>query len=136
MATRISTAARNAAVSGVVELLDAGSGPGYVEIREGGQPATGDTAATGGVLATVVLADPAFAVVSAGVATADSIAVVSGTDDGDAGWFRAFDSDDNAVIDGNITISGAGGDMQLNTVTISIGVDFAVTSWTITMPGA
>lgn len=136
MATRISTAARNAGVGAVVGLLNAGSGPGYIQIRVGTQPATGQDAATGAVLATVVLADPSFGSPVAGVATADPIAVVSGTGTGTAGWFRAFDSDDNPVIDGAITVSGGGGDMQLNTTSISIGVDFAVTSWTVTMPGA
>lgn len=51
MATRISTSARNAAADAVVDLLDAGSGAGYIEIRTGSQPATPNTAATGTTVA-------------------------------------------------------------------------------------
>ncbi len=56
---RHSTAARNAAASAVVGLLDAGPAAGRIEIRSGTMPATPQTAATGTLLATVTLADPA-----------------------------------------------------------------------------
>lgn len=135
MATRIATSARNAAADAVVDLLDAGAGAGYVEIRTGSQPATANTAATGTLLATVVLDDPAFGAAASGVATA---AGLPNTDTGDAagtaGWFRAYDSTGAAVIDGSVTATGGGGDMELNTTTISVGVTVAINSWTITMP--
>jgi hypothetical protein len=118
-------------------LLDAGSGPGYLEIRTGSGPATPNDAANGTLLATVVLADPSFdtaGTTGAGIAVADSIAVVQGVGNGDAGWFRAYDSDDNAVEDGTCSASGDGGELELNTVTISVGVDVAVTGWSIVMP--
>ena len=35
MATTISTAARDAAANGVVDLLDAGAGAGYIQVRDG-----------------------------------------------------------------------------------------------------
>lgn len=136
MATRISTASRNAAADAVTALLDAGSGPGYIELRTGTQPATGETAATGSVLATIEVGDPAFNAAVTGVSTANAIAVASGSAPGTAEWFRAYDSAGNGVIDGAVTATGGGGEMQLNSTTISSGVDVAVTSWTITMPGA
>lgn len=134
MATRIATSARNAAADAIVDLLDADAGAGYIEIRTGAQPATPNTAATGTLLATIPLSDPAFGAAAAGVATAAAIAAVAGVAAGTAGWFRAYDNSGDAVIDGSVTATGGGGDMTLNTTTISVGVDVDVTSWTVTMP--
>lgn len=134
MATRIPTASRNAAADAVVDRLDAGAAAGTVEIRTGAQPASANDAATGTVLATFTLADPAFGAAASGVATASAIAAVVGAAAGDAGWFRAYDSDSNTVIDGSVTATGGGGQLELNTVTISVGVDVEITAWTVTMP--
>lgn len=134
MTTRISTAARNAAADAIVGLIDAGAAAGYVEIRSGAQPASVGDAATGTLLATVTLADPAFGAAAGGTATANASATVQGLTDGQAGWFRVYDDNDVAIIDGSCTATGGGGDMQLNTTTISTGVDVDITSWTITMP--
>lgn len=134
---KIATATRNAACQALVSLIDAGSGPGYIEIRTGSGPATPDTAVNGTLLATVVLPDPSFdsaGTTGAGIAVANPIDVVQGTGNGDAGYFRAFDSDDNPIEDGTISASGMGGELELNTVTISIGVDVAVTAWSIVSP--
>lgn len=138
MATRISTAAAAAACNSVVDLLDGGAGAGYIEIRTGAQPASPDTAATGTLLGTLVLSDPAFgnatsanpAVATASAITSDTTADASGT----AGWFRGYDSAAGAVIDGNITGSGGGGDMELDNTSIVAGGTIAVSSWTISLP--
>lgn len=138
MATRIPTAVRNAMVDAVVDRLDAGAGPGHVEIRVGAQPASANDAATGILLADVDLDDPAFG--NAGAAVDGQAAAAGlpnesvGLADGDAGWFRAYDSNDVVVIDGDVTATGGGGDMELNTIAISTGVAFEITSWTITQP--
>jgi hypothetical protein len=134
MTTRISTAARNASASAIAALLDAGAGAGKLEVRTGTQPATANTAATGTLLGTLTLSDPAFGtpvtgVVTAGAITGDTSADASGT----AGWFRAYDSDSNPVLDGSVTATGGGGDLQLNSVSIVAGGTINVTSWTITM---
>lgn len=134
MATRIPTARRNAAADSVVDALDAGAAAGTVEIRTGSQPASANDAASGTLLATLTLGDPAFGAAATGVATANAIAATTGAAAGDAGWFRAKDSDGNTVLDGSVTATGGGGDMQLNTVTISVGVNVEVTAWTVTMP--
>ena len=135
MATRIATSARNAACDAVVDLLDAGAGAGYIEIRTGSQPATPNTAASGTLLGTLTLSDPAFGAAATGTATASAITDDSAADaSGTAGWFRGYDSAGNAVIDGSITGTGGGGDMELDDVNIVAGGTIAVSSWTITMP--
>lgn len=136
MVTRIATSARNAAAAAVGLLLDAGSGAGYIEIRTGAQPATPNTAATGTLLATLPLSDPAFGAAATGVITANAITPDSTADaSGTAGWFRAYDSSGAAVIDGTVTVSGGGGDMILSSVNVIAGGVVTVSSWTITMPG-
>lgn len=137
MATRISTDARNAAADAVVDLLDAGAGAGYIEIRTGTQPATPNTAASGTLLGTLPLSDPAFGNAATGTATAGAITSDTDADaSGTAGWFRGYDSNNNAVIDGSITGTGGGGDMELDDTAIVAGGTIAVTGWTVTMPGA
>ena len=140
MATRISIAAAQAACNGVVDLLDGGAGAGYIEIRTGSQPATVATAASGTLLGTLTLSDPAFGNASAAspsVATASAITSDTNADaTGTAGWFRAYDSAGTAIIDGSITATGGGGDMTLDSVSIVAGGTIALTSWTVSHPTA
>jgi hypothetical protein len=136
VATRISTAARNAAANAIAALADAGAGAGTIQVRTGAQPATPDDPATGTLLATFTLADPAFGAAVAGVATLDATPPLSATGvaDGTAGWFRMLDSTGAAVLDG--TVGVAGQQLNLNTTTISTSVAVEITSGTLTMPGA
>lgn len=135
MVTRISNAARSAAADGVVDLLDAGAGPGTIQIRTGAQPATVATAATGTLLGTLTLTKPAFGSAVNGVATAVTITGDTSADaTGTAGWFRALDSNGNAIIDGSITATGGGGDLILDNVSVIAGGTINITSWTVTQP--
>lgn len=134
MATRIATSARNAAADAVVDLLDAGAGAATVKIYTGSQPATPNTAVSGTLLATFTTADPAFGNAATGVATASAIASTTGVAAGDAGWFRAADSTGAAVLDGSVTATGGGGDMTMNTITVSVGLTMNITAWTFTAP--
>lgn len=139
--TKISNAAAKAACDAVVDLLDAGAGPGVLKIYNGSQPADPDTAVSGQtLLAELTLNDPAFGAAAdaapGGQATANAI-----TDDssanatGTATWFRAEDSDGNAIIDGDVSTTAAGtGDLQLNSTSIQSGATVEVTSWTYTHP--
>lgn len=133
MALGLATSARNAAADAVVDLLDAGSGPGTIQIRTGSKPANPNTAATGTLLGTLTFSDPAFGAASTGVATAaaitsDSVADASGT----AGWFRALDSSGNAVFDGTIGTSGA--DLIMADLSVVAGGVIAISSLTYTQP--
>ena len=132
MALRLATSARNASADAIVDLLDAGTGAGTLRIYTGAQPATPNTAATGTLLATVTLQDPAYGAATTGVVNLTDPAPVTGVADGTAGWFRAYDSDSNAVFDGAVGTSGA--ELNLNTTTISTGVNVDITGGTLTMP--
>lgn len=137
MAVRMPSAPRSAAANAILGLLDAGSGPGTIDIRTGAQPALATDAATGTLLATLTLNDPAFGAAAAGVATLSTAPAVTttGLAAGTAGWFRAKDSTGATVLDGSVSASGGGGDLALNTTTISVGVAVNAVGGTVTMPG-
>jgi len=133
---RLATSARNAAVKGVTDAIDAGSGPGTIKIYSGSQPATPATAASGTLLATIVLGDPAFAAPANGVATGADPAAVNAAATGTASWCRVADSDGNAVLDGDVTASGGGGFMQLSSTALTSGTPVDITSLSLTMPAS
>ena len=137
MATlRLATSARNAAVKGVTDLIDAGSGAGTISIYSGAQPATPATAASGTLLATVVLGKPAFSAPSNGVAAGADPAAVNAVATGTAGWCRVADSAGSAVIDGDVTASGGSGFMQLSSTALAAGAPVDITSLQLTMPAS
>jgi hypothetical protein len=131
----ISNAAAIAALNAIVDLLDAGSGPGKIRIYDGTRPTDVDTAVGSQVLlAELTLSDPAFgnavddtpgALAVASAITADASANASGT----ATWYRALDSDNNAVIDGNVGTTSA--DLILSSTIIVATEPVTVLGWTI-----
>lgn len=136
MAIRLPTASRNAAVAAVANLVDADVGAGTIQIRSGAQPATANDPASGTLLATITLADPAWSGPVAGVMTLDTTPVLTttGVAAGNAGWFRMLDNSGDTILDGSVTVTGGGGDLELNTIAISIGLTVEITAGTLTMP--
>jgi hypothetical protein len=138
LATRISNAAAIAACNAIVDLIDAGAGPGLLRIYDGTQATDPDTAIGAQVkLAELTLSDPAFGnaadAAPGGRATASAITTDASADNtGTASWFRVVDSNGVAIIDGSVGTSGA--DLNLNTVSIVSAASVAVTSWTFTVP--
>jgi hypothetical protein len=137
MATTISNAAAIAACNAVVDLIDAGSAAGYVNIYQGTQPTNPDAGIGGStLLATALCSDPAFGAAAdaapGGRATAAAIAGVVATGTGNINWFRVFDDNDVAIIDGSAGTSGA--DMIVSAASITAGQTFDIDTWTITMP--
>lgn len=137
MPTRITNAAARTGVAAIGALLNGGQ----IRIYTGSQPAEADAAATGTLLATATLSATAFGAATdanpGGRITANAITGDIAIDaNGTAGWFRAVTSGGTAVIDGNITATGGGGDMTLASTSLVQNGTFDVTSWTITMPEA
>jgi hypothetical protein len=130
---RLAAATRNAAADAIVDRLDAGSGAGTLLVYTGSAPSSSDDAATGTLLLTFTLADPAFGAASAGVASGASlprsaVAVAAGT----AGWARLLDSDSTKIAD--LSVGSAGTDVVLSTTTITLGRTVNLTALTLTMP--
>lgn len=107
---------------------------GTLTIYSGAQPATGGTATT--VLATFTLGSP-FAPASTGtlggtVSISPTLpSAVTASASGTASWYRVSTSAAAQVIDGTVTATGGGGDLQLTTTTITSGLSIQITSWTI-----
>ncbi len=130
----ISTPAGNAAANAVVDLLDAGAGPGTLKIYSGSMPADGDTTPPGTLLATVTLEDPAFgsaAALAAALADPDAVTISASGTAAVALW---EDSDGNNVFVCDVGSGGDGAALQLATVALSSGGSLDITGFTYTQP--
>ena len=92
-----------------------------IKIYSGTQGAGGGaTSAT--LLGTLTGAATFAAAASGGVLTLGAITGDSSADaTGTASWFRMTQSDDTWVLDGDITVTGGGGDLTLDSTGIVIG---------------
>ena len=138
MPVRISDNARNAAAAAIALLVDGGPAAGHLRIYTGAQPATVATAPTGTLLLDFTLSDPAYAAPAGGSAALDvtpAVAAVAGAS-GTAGWFRLSDSTGTGVVDGDVTATGGGGDIELVTAAITSGVTVTITALPMIMPAA
>ena len=135
MALTISNDLAAAQIEALSTAADAGTGPAKIIIYSGSRPASPDTAIGAQVaLVTFPMGDPAFGAagtVTGGqritaAAVADATAAATGT----AAWFRLLDSDDTAISDGTVTVTGGGGDCELSAVAITSGGDVQLTSAT------
>lgn len=131
---RLSTPARTALADQLGVLLDAGAGASKFELRTGAVPATPQTAATGTLLATVVLQNPATSAASNGVETILDPGPVNGVATGDAGWARFLDSDNNVVFDCDVSTTAGTGTLKMATISVSAGLSIDFGSITLNVP--
>lgn len=125
---------KDAVLAPIVAAIDAGSGAGTCKIYTGTIPADASTAVTTQtLLGTLTFSDPCGSVASntltMSAITQDSSADASGT----AAWARIADSDGNTVMDINVTTTGGGGALTLNTTNIVAGGPILITSFVITV---
>ncbi len=123
MAVTYSTAAKTARLNAVVAQIDAGAGPGTLEIG---------TTAMGTVLAVLTLADPC-ATVSGTVLTFDfdpDITDSSANATGTAAAAQIKDSNGTVVISG-LTVGTSGTDIILDSVSITAGQAVTLTTGVI-----
>lgn len=122
----------------VKAALDAGSGPATIKIYTGTQPTLPtDAVTTQTCLGTLTFSDPCGTVggtypgeFHASAITADSSADATGT----ASWARIADSTGATVMDINISVTGGGGALQMNTTNVVLGGPITVTSFVLTLP--
>jgi hypothetical protein len=126
----VSTGTANAIVDAVVDRLDGGA-PGTIEVRTGVKPASPDDAATGTLLATFTLSNPAFGSASGRSASINAVASVTAVATGTAGYFRAKNSAGTAQFDGDV--GTAGEELNLNTTSITSGGTVSVTGGTVSV---
>lgn len=134
MALKLATGVASSMADAITAKVNAGAGAGTLKVYTGSQPATVATAATGTLLATFTLADPALAAAVAGVADFDFSPTVTATAGatGTAGWFRIADSDGNGVLDGAVSTSGA--ELNVSNTSWTSGGLISLNSGTLTQP--
>src|SRR5688572_27131057 len=111
MAVTHPTAVRNAIADLVVDRIDAGAGAGNLIMQTSGDAE----------VAILTFSDPAFGAAANGVATASAITADTSALAGTIAKARARDSTNAEVFICSVTATGGGGDIELNSVTISAG---------------
>jgi hypothetical protein len=131
MSIQLAVSTRNARLDAIE--TDIGTDP-VLKIRTGAQPADCATADSGTVLATLTLPTDWLAAASSGAKAKsgtwqDTSADAAGT----AGHFRIYTSGGSVCkIQGSITATGGGGDMELDNTSIASAQNVTITGFTLT----
>jgi hypothetical protein len=135
MALKFSVAVRNAELDAIETAIGASA---VLKIRTGAPPTNIADADSGTVLATMTLPSDWMAAASNGSkAKAGTWEDVAGDADGVAGHFRIYASNGTTQhMQGTVSGSGGGGDMELNNVNIATGQPVTITGFTLTAGNA
>lgn len=128
MTFRLAMAARNAEADAWAALLNGGSASFY----SGSQPASADSSATGTLIGTQTLANPAFGSASSGTVTANPAAVGTVSTAGSPGYVRLKTSGGTTVADMSCATSGA--DATINKSSFSLGEAIVLIALSYTRP--
>lgn len=131
---RSRTTTANKALTQYKDDLDAGSGPGTAKIYSGTMPATPETAATGTLLAELVLAKPCGVVADKKLTFSAITQDLEANNTGYAGYVRLADSDGNVIIDGDVTSTGGTGVLKLNTTIVTALGPVFINSFELSIP--
>lgn len=135
MAVKISVTVRNAMLDAIESAISTGA---ILKIRTGAPPSGIADADSGTVLATLTLPTDWMAAASSGSKALtgtweDTSADATGT----AGHFRIYASDGTTQhIQGTITVTSSGGDMELDNTSITAGQAISITTFTLTAGNA
>lgn len=130
MAIQLSAAVRNARLDAIESTIGVSA---VLKIRTGAAPADVAAADSGTVLATINLPSDWMAAASAGSKAKsgtwqDASADAAGT----AAHFRIYASDGTtAHLQGTVTATGGGGDMELDNTSIAAGQSITITTFTL-----
>lgn len=128
MAVQLSVSVRNARLDAIESTTGTSA---VLKIRTGAQPASCATADSGTVLASMTLDSDWMGAASNGTKSkagtwSDSTADNTGT----AAHWRLYASDGTSChAQGSVTTSGGGGDLTLDSVSITSGQAVTITSW-------
>lgn len=130
MAIQLSTAVRNARLDAIETTIGTSA---VLKIRTGAPPANCATADSGTVVSTINLpSDWMAAASSASKALSGSWSDASADATGTAGHFRLYASDGTTChMQGTVTATGGGGNMEVNNTSFATGQAFTVTSFTL-----
>lgn len=135
MALKYSVAVRNAQLDAIESAIGTGA---VLKIRTGAAPANVAAADSGTVLATLTLPSDWMAAASSGAkAKSGTWEDASADATGTAAHWRIYASDGTtAHMQGTITVTSGGGDMEVDNTSFAASQPFSVTSFTITAGNA
>ena len=127
----VGVAVANAALDTLESTIGASA---IMKIRTGAAPATCATADSGTVLSTITLPSDWMAAASGGSkAKSGTWQDASADADGTAAHFRIYDSGGSIChLQGSVTATGGGGDLTLDSVSVTTGQQITITSFTLT----
>jgi hypothetical protein len=131
--TQLADAAANAACNALAALVNGGS----IKFYSGAQPANGNTAPTGTLLATLPLNTTAFGAAAAGVApmaTSPNPVQASASQSGTAGYACFCDS--GGAVKWMVSVGTSGCNLNMGTTSITSGATVQVTSYTFSIAEA
>lgn len=132
---RFVTAVKNSILTPLKDAIDAGSGSGTIKLYTGTQPTTAaDAVTTQTLLGTLTFSDPCGTVATGALTMGDITQDSSADADGTARWARIADSDGDTVMDVDVSVTGAGGALQMNTTSIVAGGPILISSFVISVP--
>ena len=133
--SRFATTVKNSMLTPVRDAIDAGSGAGTIKVYTAPMATLpSDNISTQTLLGTLTFSDPSGATPSGGVFTASAITQDASADaTGTAAWARIADSAGVTVVDVDITSTGGGGAMQMNTTSIVIGGPISISALTVSI---
>lgn len=134
MALQESIAVRNARLDAIETTIGTSA---RLRLYTGSPPADCATAASGSLLATLVLPSDWMSAASSGSKALLGSWTGTGSAAGSAGYFRILDSSvTNTGLQGTVTATGGGGDLQLDNIVIANGQAITISSLTITAANA
>lgn len=130
MALFFSAVTAHAMLDTITTNADAGTAAAFIRIYSGTMPVTADTALAGNtLLAELTCTDPVAAPAATKTLTLSPITQDSAADaSGTATFFRLTDSDGLVILQGDITATGGGGALEMNTTAIIAGGPVQITA--------
>lgn len=130
MTVQLSVAVRNAQNDAIETAI--GASP-YLDIRTGAQPSDCAQADAGTELEHMALPSDFMGASASGVKTKSGTWSGTVDADGTAAHFRIKNNaDDTCHMQGSVTATGGGGDMELDNVSLALGQSITVNTFTIT----
>ncbi len=134
MALQASVTVRNAILDAIETAI--GTTP-WIDLRSGAQPADCATADAGTELSHTQLPSDWMAAASGGTKAKAGTWSGTGAAAGTAGHFRVKETTDtNCHLQGSVTATGGGGQMELDNVVIASGQGITFNTFTLTAPNA
>jgi len=131
MTIQLSDAVRNARLDSIESTIGTSA---VLQIRSGSAPANCAAANSGTVLATINCPTDYMAAASGGTkAKSGTWSDASADATGTAAHFRLFDSTATTChLQGTVTATGGGGDMEVSSTSFTAGASFEITTFTLT----